>query len=159
MKKALITGSFDPVTLGHYDLIKRTASLFDTVYVVIFTNSEKKYLFAEKERLEILKAVCAEFQNVVCDIYDGLVAEYAKKKGIDVIVRGARNSADYDYEAMISVVNKNLCPGLDTVILPSDPKLSHISSTVVREMIKYRLDLAEYLPAAAIEFVKNKFYN
>ena len=149
MKKALITGSFDPPTLGHLDLIERSSKLFDQTVVCIFVNSEKKYMFDLDTRKKMLDALCARFDNVTSDTFGGLVADYAAGNGIDVIVKGARNGSDFDYECMISRVNNSVFR-TETVILPSDPSLSHVSSTTAREMIKYNGNLEAFLPREVI---------
>ena len=149
MKKALITGSFDPPTLGHLDLIERCSALFDQTVVCIFVNSEKNYMFGLEKRRKMLEAVCARFDNVTVDAYGGLVADYAAENGIDVIVKGARNGADYDYECMIARVNDSVFE-TETVILPSRPGLEHVSSTAAREMIKYNGRIEAYLPQEVI---------
>jgi len=152
MKRALITGSFDPPTRGHLDLIKRTAALFDRVTVCIFINSEKKYMFSLEKRTEMLIAMCREVPNVRVDSFGGLVADYAKKIKADVIVKGARSGADFEYEATISRVNCTVFP-VETVILPTDPTLSHISSTSARDMIRYGGDLEAFLTPEVIELI------
>ena len=152
MKKALITGSFDPPTLGHLDLIERSAELFDQTVVCIFVNSEKNYMFGLEKRKSMLEAVCARFDNVTVDACGGLVADYAAKNGIDVIVKGARNGADFDYECMIARVNNSVFE-TETVILPCRPGLEHVSSTAAREMIKYNGNLEAFLPREVIRLI------
>ena len=152
MKRALITGSFDPPTKGHLDLIKRASALFDRVTVCIFINSEKKYMFSLEKRKEMLTAMCRDIPNVKVDSFGGLVSDYAKKNKADVIVKGARSGSDFEYEAMLSEVN-NTVHKVETVILPSDPSLSHISSTSAREMIRYNGNLEAFLPPQVIELL------
>ena len=152
MKRALITGSFDPPTKGHLDLIKRTASLFDRVTVCIFINSEKNYMFSLEKRKEMLISMCRDIPNVKVDSFGGLVADYAKKIKADVIVKGARSGSDFEYEATISKVNCTVYP-VETVVLPTDPTLSHVSSTSARDMIRYGGNLEAFLTREVIELI------
>lgn len=158
MRAGLLSGSFDPITVGHIDLIKRAAPLFDKLHVVIFDNGEKKCLFSLEDRMKMIKAASDELNlsgcEIVCDVYGGLVADYVKEKGITSIIRGARNGADFDYECMISTVNKTLNPDAETIIFPPKPEYLHVSSTVVREMIKFDKNLDFYIPAPALEIIK-----
>lgn len=144
LKRALITGSFDPPTRGHDDLIRRTAALFDEVIVCLCVNSEKKYMFSIEKREEMLKAMCRDIENVEVDKTEGLVAHYARDNKVDVIVKGARNGADFEYEKMLRRVNISVYP-VDTLILPTKPEYEHISSLTAREMIKHSASLDEYL--------------
>lgn len=152
LKKALITGSFDPPTIGHLDLIRRTAAIFDRVTVCIFVNSEKKYMFPLEKRLQMLRAMCAGIPGTSVDSFDGLVAVYAEKMKADVIVKGARGGSDYEYEASIAKVNESVHK-VETLILPCDPSLSHISSTAAREMVKYGGNLKAFLPPEVIDLL------
>ncbi len=144
MKRALITGSFDPPTKGHYDLIKRSAAIFDEVIVCLCVNSEKKYMFPLKKREEMLSVMCRDIRGVRVDKTDGLVAKYAADNGVSVIIKGARNGSDFEYEKMLNSVNMSICP-IETMILPTRPELEHISSLTAREMIKHGGPLEEYL--------------
>lgn len=158
MKSALFSGSFDPVTLGHADIIKRAAAMFDTLYVTVFANSEKHCLFTPEERLELLKTVCADIPNVKTDVCDGTVADYVIKNDIDVIIKGIRNSADAEYEMMIADVNSRLC-GRETMMIAAAPEYSRISSTVIREMIKYGRPTEPYVGhvvAEKIDYLTHK---
>ncbi len=146
MKTALITGSFDPVTRGHLDLIRRTAALFERVEVVIFRNSQKSPMFSEAERLAWLSAVCREAgENVRVSLSDGTVADYAKARGIRVIIKGVRNAVDLAYEQDMASLNR-MAGGCETLFLPTDPALSFISSSSVREVLCRGLDAQALLP-------------
>lgn len=151
--KAMITGSFDPPTLGHQDVIERSSKIFDQVVVCLCLNSEKKYMFSEERRLEMLKACCEGLPNVTVDTCYGLVAEYAATHGVGVIVKGVRSGADFEYECVLDTVNRSIAP-IDSVFLPSRPEYRHLSSTVGREMIRYGGDLSKYLPEAVIRILK-----
>ncbi|MCQ2426400.1 MAG: pantetheine-phosphate adenylyltransferase [Lachnospiraceae bacterium] len=146
--KALIPGSFDPVTLGHVDLIARAAKLFDTVYAVVFVNPNKKPMFDEKTRVEFLKLALKGIDNVVVLSDSGSVADFCERNGVGVLVKGLRNGTDLDYETPMAVLNRQLLPGLETVFLPSDEKYLHVSSTAARELISMGKLLPGILPPA-----------
>lgn len=135
--KAIITGSFDPVTIGHEDIIRRACALFEHVTVAVCSNSAKTAYFTMEERIMLLKAGCSGISNLQVVVSEGLLAEYCRANGIGVIVRGVRSVGDFEYEVSLARINETLVPGLETVFLPCDPRYSHISSHVVREMIKY----------------------
>ena len=153
MKKALITGSFDPPTLGHIDIIRRTAAIFDEVVVCVCVNSVKQGPYTYDTRLEMLRRSLEDCANITVDLCSGLVAEYAVEHGIDAIVKGVRNASDYDYEAMIAQVNLLNAP-IETLFLPANPAYQFISSTVAREMIRYRKALDSILPSEVIEMIQ-----
>lgn len=154
MNSCLIAGSFDPITNGHRELILRASKLFDKVYVVIFRNSEKNCLFSPEERKRMLDASCADIQGVVTDISDGLVVDYAAEKEIPVIVKGIRDELDFTYESRMERINHELNPNVETVFLLSDPALSFISSSFVRELLNRGKDIGAYIPTGAYEIVK-----
>lgn len=135
--KAIITGSFDPVTLGHENIIRRAAKLFDEITVAVCLNSSKVGVFSKEQRLELLRAAFGNDTRIRIVVSEGLLADYCAKNGIPVIVRGIRSVADFDYETSLSRINRSLVPELETVFLPCDPAYSHISSNVVREMLRY----------------------
>ncbi|MBQ8173841.1 MAG: pantetheine-phosphate adenylyltransferase [Clostridia bacterium] len=146
MKKALITGSFDPVTRGHADLIARAATIFDEVEVVIFENSEKTKTFSTPDRLRFLAAVCAAVgNNVRAAVSEGTVAEYAKENCFCCIIKGVRNAPDLSYEQDMAKLNR-VAGGPDTLFLPTDPALAYISSSYVKEFLRRGLPVTELLP-------------
>lgn len=146
MKIAVFPGSFDPITIGHYDLIIRSLSLFDKVIVAIGTNSVKSYLFPLETRIEWLREVFKGNEKIEIDHFEGLTANYCKKINANYLIRGLRNSSDFEYEKTISQVNQILTGGLETIFLISAPNFSHISSTIVREVIKGGGDVEPFLP-------------
>ncbi len=146
MKIAVFPGSFDPITIGHYDLIIRSLSLFDKVIVAIGTNSVKSYLFPLETRIEWLREVFKGNEKIEIDNFEGLTANYCKKINANYLIRGLRNSSDFEYEKTISQVNHILTGGLETIFLISAPNFSHISSTIVREVIKGGGDVEPFLP-------------
>ena len=135
MANALFTGSFDPITIGHYDIIKRAAVIFENVFVAVTINSEKSYMFSDDDRLEMTKKACSDLANVEVIFCSGLVAVLAKEKDA-VIVKGVRNAVDFAYEYEMASISKEIS-GVETFIIPANPKLAYVSSTFVREMIKY----------------------
>lgn len=153
MNRALITGSFDPPTLGHIDVIRRTAGIFDEVVVCVCHNSKKVGAFPPVLRVEMLRRSLEKLTNVRVEQWDGLVADYAAANGIDVIVKGIRSAADYDYEEMIAQVNLLNAP-IETMFIPAAPEYRFISSTVAREMIRYNRALDKILPAEVIELLQ-----
>ena len=146
MKIAVFPGSFDPITKGHVDLIRRAIPLFDHVIVAIGVNSEKKYLFPLEQRLEWLEAVFAEDDSVSIGNYQGLTVHYCKEKGANYLLRGLRNASDFDYEKTISQLNTIVGDNIETVFLISRPEYSHISSTIVREIIRGKGDVTAFVP-------------
>ena len=150
-KKALITGSFDPPTIGHLDVIKRACELFDEVRVCIFRNSSKSYAFSEKVRAEMLCAMCKDLPKVKIDVSDKPVAIYAKENEINFIVKGVRNARDFDYEKDLHNVGLDINPETETVLLFSRPEYERISSSIAREFMKYGLDLTKYLTPEVAE--------
>lgn len=147
MKIAVFPGSFDPITLGHMDIIRRAAACFDKLCVCVMVNCDKKYLFPQEKRLELIKKSVQDFPNVEVEQWDGLVAEYAQKKGARFLVKGIRSAADLDIEMQMARINAGVVPGLETVFLPASAEYQHFSSTMVREMIRYGQPLEKYVPA------------
>ncbi|MCB9286973.1 MAG: pantetheine-phosphate adenylyltransferase [Lewinellaceae bacterium] len=146
MKIAVFPGSFDPITVGHVDLVTRALPLFDKIVVAIGVNNQKNYLFQLEERLHWLKEVFREEPKVEVGHFSGLTAHYAQKIGARYLLRGLRNSSDFDYEKTISQLNNIVGEGLETIFLISQPAYSHISSTIVREIIKGGGDASPFLP-------------
>lgn len=149
MRIAVCPGSFDPITVGHLDLIERAAGIFDEVIVCVAINGEKRTMFTPQERLEMARAAVAQLPNVRAELSEGLLADFAREKGACALVKGARNGMDFDWEYQLAQINRDLEPALDTVLLPARPCHLHISSTMVRDMIRYHRKLDDYLPAGA----------
>lgn len=146
MKTAIYPGSFDPITLGHLNIIRRAAQIFDKVVVCVMKNREKTPLFSIDERVEQVKKVVARFPNVEVDTTDMLLAEYARLCEGAVIVKGLRAVSDFDYEFQLALINKKMNPDLDTLFLTASEKYMFLSSTVVKEMAAYGADLSELVP-------------
>ncbi len=144
---AVFPGSFDPITLGHEDLIKRAAPLFDKVIVAIGLNSSKKNLFSLEQRMLWLEEVFKKEENVVIDSYEGLTVNFCNEMSSSFIIRGLRSSSDFEYEKQISQLNHIIGSGIETVFLISKPEFSHISSSIVREILKNNGDVSQLVPA------------
>jgi pantetheine-phosphate adenylyltransferase len=147
-KIAVFPGSFDPITTGHVELVQRALPLFDRIIVAIGVNSQKKYLFSLEERLHWLEEVFKDEPKVEVGKFEGLTAHYAKEIGAKYLLRGLRNASDFDYEKTISQLNNIVGEGIETLFLISQPAYSHISSTIVREIIKGGGDARPFLPKA-----------
>lgn len=145
MKIALCPGSFDPVTLGHIDIIERTAELFDKVIVLVMSNSAKHSLFSIDERVELLKR-CIKNSNVEVDTYNGLLVDYAKKVDAVAIVKGLRAVSDFDYEFQQALTNKSLLPQIETVFLAAKGANMFLSSSMVKEVCILNGDISRFVP-------------
>lgn len=157
MSIAICPGSFDPITLGHLNIIRRASKIFDKVVVCIMFNSSKTLpMFSIPERLEMVKRVVERFPNVEVDSYDGLLAEYAKKFENPVLVKGLRAVSDFEYEFQMNQINKKINPELETMFLTSSEKYTFLSSSAVREMASYGADLTGFVPCEIIDEIKEK---
>ena len=158
MKTAVYPGSFDPITLGHLNVIKRAAACFDKLIVCVMVNSEKenKGLFTPAERVELIHKVVDRLPNVEVDSSTGLLAEYAKRVSACVVVKGLRAVSDYEKEVQMALINRKLNPQLDTMFLPSSAKYTYLSSSVVKEMAYYGADLSDFVPREIINDVNEK---
>lgn len=159
MKTAIFPGSFDPITTGHVDLIERAIPLFDKVVVAIGQNTQKKYLFDLEQRKEWINKVVSAYDNVEMGVYSGLTVNYAKEINAQYLIRGLRNASDFDYEKTISQLNNIIGEGLETIFFIAKPKFGHISSTIVREIIKGKGDVNEFVPETIYQDIKNKYYS
>jgi pantetheine-phosphate adenylyltransferase len=146
MKIAVFPGSFDPITVGHVSLVKRALPLFDKIIVAVGVNSQKQTLFTLEQRLDWLKAVFGKEPKVEINCFEGLTAHFCNKIGANYLLRGLRNASDFDYEKTISQLNHIVGHDLETVFLISLPEFSHISSTIVRELIKGKGDVKPFVP-------------
>ena len=157
MRRAIYPGSFDPVTLGHLNIIKRAAVMFDELIVCVSVNSSKSGgLFTPRERVELLRRVTEGLPNVRVDCWDGLVAEYARRNQARVLVKGLRAVSDYESEIQMAMLNTKLYSRLDTIFLYTRPKYAYLSSTVVKEMARYGSDLSDLVPRQIIRDVEEK---
>ena len=156
MKTAICSGSFDPITLGHLDVIRRAAAIFDKVCVCVSPNAEKKnQMFTPEQKLLLVRTAVAELPNVEAELFPGLLADFAVSHGANVIVRGIRNVTDMDVEYQMALINRGIHPELETFLLPASPAYQHFSSSMAREMIRYRQPLEKYLPMSIIPLVRD----
>ena len=157
MKIAVFPGSFDPITSGHVDLINRALPLFDKIVIAIGVNSQKNYLFDLEQRMQWLNDCFAEEDKIEVNSFKGLTVNFCKEIGANYLIRGLRNASDFDYEKTISQLNHIIGDDLETVFLISQPEYSHISSTIVREIIKGKGDISTFLPEQITKHI-NKLY-
>ena len=152
MKIAIYPGSFDPITLGHLDILSRAAACFDKVYMCVMVNCDKKQpMFSQEKRLELIRKSIAHLPNVEAELFSGLLADYARAKQAHLIVKGVRNVADFESEAQMARINQGIDPQLETLLLPARAEFAHFSSTMAREMIRYGQPLEKYVPAPVAE--------
>ena len=158
MKTAVYPGSFDPITLGHLNIIKRAAVCFDKLIVCVMVNSEKvnRGLFTEAERVELIRRVVAKLPNVEVDCSSTLIAEYARQKRACTLVKGLRAVSDYENELQMALINRKLNPRLETMFLPSSAKYTYVSSSMVKEMARYGADLSDFVPREIIADIQEK---
>lgn len=145
-KTALFPGSFDPFTLGHLNILKRALTMFDEVVVAVGINQDKRSMFSDEEKIEIIRQATEGLKGVSIDKYDSLTVDYCKEHGIKHIVRGVRNFVDFDNEKAIADANRKLCPKIETIIIPTAQEYAHISSTAVRDVLKHGGDTSVFLP-------------
>lgn len=158
MKKAIYPGTFDPITLGHLDIIKRASTLVDQLEVVIMRNPNKSNSdFSVEERLEMISSVIQEFNNVTVSAQTGLTVEYAKVSGASILIRGIRAVMDYEYELQQATANMVLAPNIETVFLLTRPQYSFLSSSVVKQIAQNKGDLAPFVPAKVKELIERKY--
>lgn len=158
MKTAIYPGSFDPITLGHLNIIKRAAVCFDKLIVCVMVNSHKinTGLFTPEERAALIRKVVCRLPNVEVDWSTTLLAEYAREKRACTLVKGLRAVSDYENELQMALINRKLNPRLETMFLPSSAKYTYVSSSVVKEMARYGADLSDFLPREIIADVQQK---
>lgn len=157
MKSAIYPGSFDPVTLGHLDIIKRSASLCDTLIVGVLNNSTKTPLFSVDERVNMLKEVTKDIPNVEIMSYSGLLVDFAKKQNIKAIIRGLRAVTDFEYELALSQTNHAINPDVDTIFLNTSIEFSYLSSSMVKEIAMYGGDISKFVPKPVIDKMYAKY--
>lgn len=157
MNIAVFPGSFDPITLGHIDLVKRSLPLFDKIIVGVGVNTQKKTLFSLEQRLEWLNKEFIDEDKVEVDYFEGLTVNFCKSLNANFLIRGLRNASDFDYEKTISQLNTIIGDGLETVFLISKPAYSHISSTIVREIIKGKGDISSFVPVHISDEIKETY--
>lgn len=156
MSIAVYPGSFDPITNGHLDVIKRTAAIFDKVVIGILVNQNKKPLFSLEERTEMIRRVTADIPNIEVYPFSGLVVEFAKEHNVSVLIRGIRSTTDFEYELQMAQINHKIDGNIDTLFFATDPRYSFVSSSAVKELWSYRQDVREYVPEYVIQKLQEK---
>lgn len=156
MKIAICPGSFDPVTFGHLDIINRAAALFDDVIVTVLPNAAKHSLFTLEERMDLLRRVTAGLPHVEVDCYDGLLAEYARRRQATVIVKGLRAMSDFEYEFQMALTNRKLNDDVETVFLTTKAEHMYLSSSLVKQVASLGGDISEFVPAAILPDILSK---
>ena len=153
MKIAVFPGSFDPVTTGHMDLINRAAEIFDRLIIGVLINSSKKPLCSLEERVKLLEVVTKDIPNVSVQSFDGLLIDFVEKNNANVIVRGLRTSTDFEYELPLAQANRKLNAKADTVFLATAPEHSYISSSAVKELLRYKGDIKDMVPTEVYHYL------
>ena len=156
MKIAIYPGSFDPITSGHLNIIRRAANIFDRLIVCVMVNSGKNTMFDQEERVDLIRRVTRDLPNVQIDCSNELLAEYARRQGSCVIVKGLRAGSDFENEFQMALINHKINPDLDTMFLTAEHQYMYLSSSVVKELGSYDADLSDFLPEEIIPDFKNR---
>lgn len=154
MKKAVFSGSFDPITRGHEDIVMKSLPLFDEIIVAVGINNLKKYAFPLEQRLQWIKDTFADYPKVKVAYYEGLTVDFCKENGADFIVRGLRGSVDLEYETTIAEANKKINPKIETIFFLTEPSLRCVSSTVVRDLLKHNCSVECFVPEKICSKIK-----
>ena len=154
MSTAVFPGSFDPVTTGHVDLIRRASRMFDRLVVGVLVNSAKQPLFSKEERVAMLREITADQDNIEVSSFEGLLVDFVKEQHADAIVRGLRTPGDCEYELPLAQANHKLSVQADTIFLASAPEYSYISSSAVRELLRYQADISGYVPETVLRYMR-----
>lgn len=157
--RVIFPGSFDPVTLGHLNIIRRAATMFDEVVVAVLENNQKKPLFQTGERIEMLEELLYDIDNVRVEVFSGLLADYYRMKEADAVLRGLRTPSDYEYERQLAALNHSLCPGLETLFLVTETKYSFVSSSYAREVASYGGNVSDLVPCSVARKLYKKFFS
>ena len=156
MKIAIYPGSFDPITSGHLNIIRRAANIFDRLIVCVMVNSTKRPMFSREERVDMIRSVVQDIPNVDVDSSDGLLASYAKQKGSCVIIKGLRAGSDFENEFQMALINHKINPALDTMFLTAEHQYMYLSSSTVKELGNYDVDLSDFLPEQIVPVFKQR---
>lgn len=156
MSTAVFPGSFDPVTVGHMDLIRRAAGMFDKLVIGVLINSAKQPMFPQEERVDMLRELTADMKGVSVYSFEGLVVDFVKQQEADVMIRGLRTPNDFEFELPLAQTNYKLNPHADTVFLATSPEHSFISSSAVKELVRYHADIAPFVPETVLCYMRKR---
>lgn len=156
MKCAICPGSFDPITKGHMDIIRRSSKMFDKLYIAVAKNSAKQSSFTTEERMEMIRKCTADIPNVEVCTFEGLLAEYAKKKDVVAIIRGLRAVSDFEYEFQMALTNKKINKELETIFLTTNSKYMYLSSSIVKEIARNGGDITDFVPAVVLSDIEQR---
>ncbi|MBQ7123508.1 MAG: pantetheine-phosphate adenylyltransferase [Oscillospiraceae bacterium] len=156
MKKAVCPGSFDPITNGHIDIIKRAAELFDEVTVLVVTNPDKNCVFSPEERCTLIEKAVEGIDGVKVDCFSGLLADYVKQNEMNAIVKGIRSSSDFEYEFQMALANRSLAPNAETVFITADPQNMYVSSSLIRQIATFGGDVSDFVPKVIVEEIEKR---
>ena len=156
MKIAIYPGSFDPITCGHLNIIRRASNIFDRLIVCVMINGAKNPMFSLEERVEMIRKVTTDLPNVQVDASDSLLAEYAKEQGSCVVIKGLRAGSDFENEFQMAMINRKINPNLDTMFLTAEHEYMYMSSSTVKELAAYNVDLSGFLPEEIIPDFKKR---
>lgn len=159
MIKAVYPGSFDPLSNGHLDIIKRASKLLDELHIVVSYNIHKKSTFIVKERVEMIKLVTKNIPNVFVSCYDGLIVNYCKEHNINILIRGLRNYQDYENEFSLYQFNKDINPEIETILMMPSSKNQFVSSSAIRELVSFNQDISLYVPEEIKDLIVDKYKN
>lgn len=157
MRIGIYPGSFDPVTLGHLDIIRRSAKMVDKLIIGVLNNSKKTPVFTALERKQMIERVTGDIPNVEVEVFEGLLVDFAKIRQADIIFRGLRAVSDFEYELQMAQLNRNLSPKVDTVFLATSVEYAYLSSSSVREIASYSGNIASMVPRELLEQIEEKF--
>lgn len=157
MSSAIYPGSFDPVTLGHLDIIRRSAEMFDEVIIGVLNNTSKTPLFSVEERVNMLSGVVSDIPNVRVESFGGLLIDFARQNGVKTIIRGLRAVTDFEYELQIAQSNRKVAPEIDTVFLTTSIDYAYLSSSIVKEYASFGVDVEQFVPAGVVDRIKEKY--
>lgn len=157
MKKVIYPGTFDPVTYGHIDIVRRAVDLFDQVVVTVAINPTKQPLFTTEERVEMLRVSLKDFDRVVIDSFDGLTVDHAKQVGAIGIIRGLRQISDFEFEFQMALMNRKLAGDITTIFLMPHERYTYLNSTVIRNLASLHADVSNFVPPNVVEALKRKF--
>ena len=157
MKIGIYPGSFDPITLGHLDIIERSSKLVDQLIIGVLINSSKSPLFTNEERVDLIKKTTSHIPNVEVISYNGLLVDFAKERNADILIRGLRAVTDFEYELQLAQINKKLYPQVETIFLATNVNYAYLSSSVVREVARYGGDIKQFVPESIVQSVYDKY--